>query len=189
MLEPKQAQFETTESKPAEFTEENKAKQSDHRVDQALGIFKDLRALEVTPTSQVAAHEILSAISVRRPRNNEFIRVDPEKLLTTVVWENKKNIGPISSHLIFGLRQKGIGLGFDLAPPLSSGENDGDWLSLTFFEAAIGVQQRLAPRVARADDLRKSRLQLSKFFRCEVSVDLTHCSGVRSRRALICLGG
>ena len=68
MLEPKQAQFETTESKPAEFTEENKAQQSDHLVDQALGIFKDLRALEVTPTSQVAAHEILSAISVRRPR-------------------------------------------------------------------------------------------------------------------------
>jgi hypothetical protein len=54
----------------------------------------------------------------------------------------------------FGLRQKGIGLGFNLAPPLSSGENEGDWLSLTFFEAAIGVQQRLAPRVARADDLR-----------------------------------
>ncbi len=34
----------------------------DERVDAALGIFSDLKSLEVTPTTSVGAHEILSTI-------------------------------------------------------------------------------------------------------------------------------
>jgi hypothetical protein len=40
----------------------------DERVDAALGIFSDLKSLEVTPTTSVGAHEILGTIGVRRPK-------------------------------------------------------------------------------------------------------------------------
>ncbi len=63
--------------------------QLDQRVEQAQNIFTDLAKLEVAPTSEVGAREILSAISVRRPRPNEFIQVDAEKSLTTIVWHDK----------------------------------------------------------------------------------------------------
>jgi hypothetical protein len=89
MPETKQAQFETTESKPADFATENKVRQSDCRVDQALGIFADLSALEVTPMNQIAAREIVSSIPVRKPKNNEFVRVSPDNSLTTIVFEDK----------------------------------------------------------------------------------------------------
>jgi hypothetical protein len=64
---------------------------NDPRVKQALGLFADLKALEVTPASQSGAREILSAVSVRKPKNNEFIRVstDPHNSLTTLVFEDK----------------------------------------------------------------------------------------------------
>jgi hypothetical protein len=69
----------------------NEPEQVDTRVDQALGIFADLAALEVTPTSQIGAREILSCIAVRKPKNNEYIRVspDPNNSLTTIVYEDK----------------------------------------------------------------------------------------------------
>jgi hypothetical protein len=62
---------------------------NDPRVDQALGIFGNLSALEVKPGDQVGAREILSTIGVRRPKNNEFLRVDPERSLTTVVYTDE----------------------------------------------------------------------------------------------------
>jgi hypothetical protein len=46
--------------------------QPDRRIDQALGIFADLSKLEVTPSTQVGAREVLSTIAVRRPKNNEI---------------------------------------------------------------------------------------------------------------------
>jgi hypothetical protein len=63
----------------------------DPRVEQALGIFANLKALEVTPTAQIGAREILSTVSVRKPKNNEFVRVHPEpkNSLTTIVFEDK----------------------------------------------------------------------------------------------------
>ena len=64
--------------------------QADPRVDQALGIFADLSALEVTPTSQIGAREILSCMPVRKPKNNEFIMVKLDNSLTTIVWEDKE---------------------------------------------------------------------------------------------------
>jgi hypothetical protein len=63
--------------------------QADPRVDQALGIFANLSALEVTPTSQIGAREILSCISVRKPKNSEFVMVSPANQLTTIVYEDK----------------------------------------------------------------------------------------------------
>ena len=65
------------------------AEQVDARVDQALGIFADLGALAVTPTSQIGAREILSCIAVRKPKNNEFVMVSPDNSLTTIVYEDK----------------------------------------------------------------------------------------------------
>jgi hypothetical protein len=64
---------------------------ADPRVDQALGIFSDLKTLEVSPTAQIGAREILSTVAVRKPKNNEFIRVrdDLDFTLTTIVYENK----------------------------------------------------------------------------------------------------
>jgi 5-hmdU DNA kinase-like protein len=64
---------------------------ADPRIDQALGIFADLKALEVTPTSQIGTREILSALTVRKPKNNEFVRVKPESefTLTTILFENR----------------------------------------------------------------------------------------------------
>jgi hypothetical protein len=59
---------------------------NDPRVDQALGIFGNLSALEVKPGDQVGAREILSTIAVRKPKKNEYVRVDPERSLTTVVY-------------------------------------------------------------------------------------------------------
>jgi hypothetical protein len=73
----------------ADDSSDNKAENVDPRINQALGIFANLPALEVRPTSQVGAREILSTVSVRRPKNNEFVRVDPAKSLTTIVWEDK----------------------------------------------------------------------------------------------------
>jgi hypothetical protein len=67
---------------------------ADPRVDQALGIFANLSALEVTPGTQVVAKEILSVVPVRRPKNNEFVRVNPDASLTTIVFENKDE-GPM----------------------------------------------------------------------------------------------
>jgi hypothetical protein len=61
----------------------------DPRVDQALGIFANLSALEVTPSTQIAAREILSVVPVRKPKNNEFVRVNPAASLTTIVFEDK----------------------------------------------------------------------------------------------------
>jgi hypothetical protein len=64
--------------------------QSDPRVDQALGIFSDLTQLEVSPTAMIAAEEILSCIPVRKPKNNEFVRVSPDHPpLTTVLYSDK----------------------------------------------------------------------------------------------------
>jgi hypothetical protein len=61
----------------------------DPRVDQALGIFANLSALEVTPSSQIAAREILSVVPVRKTKNNEFVMVNPAASLTTIVFEDK----------------------------------------------------------------------------------------------------
>jgi hypothetical protein len=63
----------------------------DERVDAALGIFSDLKALEVTPTDQIGAQEIPNPPAVRKPKNNEFVRVHPEPQysLTTWVFEDK----------------------------------------------------------------------------------------------------
>jgi hypothetical protein len=63
---------------------------ADARVDQALGIFANLSELEVTPASQVAAREVLSCVSVRKPKPNEFVMVNPENVLTTIVFEDKQ---------------------------------------------------------------------------------------------------
>ena len=73
----------------AELLANNKMGQADDRVDQALGIFADLDKLAVTPEAQVGAREILSTVAVRRPKNNEFIRVDPARSLTSVVFEDR----------------------------------------------------------------------------------------------------
>lgn len=66
---------------------------NDPRVEQALGIFADLTALEVTPAAQIGAREILSAgqIVVRRPRDNEFVRVsgDLQHTLTTMIYTDR----------------------------------------------------------------------------------------------------
>jgi hypothetical protein len=78
---------------PAEKAESSKPleKPTDARVDQALGIFANLSSLEVTPTSQIGAREILSVIPVRKPKNNEFVMVspNPDHVLTTIVFEDK----------------------------------------------------------------------------------------------------
>lgn len=64
--------------------------QSDPRVDQALGVFSDLTQLEVSPTAMIAAEEILTCIPVRKPKNNEFVRVSPDHPpLTTVIYVEK----------------------------------------------------------------------------------------------------
>ena len=73
----------------AELLANNKMGQADDRVDQALGIFADLDKLAVTPEAQVGARQILSTVAVRRPKNNEFIRVDPARSLTSVVFEDR----------------------------------------------------------------------------------------------------
>jgi hypothetical protein len=52
--------------------------ETDPRVDQALGIFSNLTALEVTPAEVIAAKEILTTMPVRKPKKNEFVRVAPE---------------------------------------------------------------------------------------------------------------
>jgi hypothetical protein len=67
----------------------DEAEQVDARIDQALGIFADLGALAVAPTSQIGAREILSCIAVRKPKNNEFVRVSLDNSLTTIVYEDK----------------------------------------------------------------------------------------------------
>jgi hypothetical protein len=65
--------------------------ETDPRVDQALGIFSDLARLEVSPTAMIAAEEILSCIPVRKPKNNEFVRVSPDHPpLTTVIYADKE---------------------------------------------------------------------------------------------------
>jgi hypothetical protein len=75
----------------AESIESHNDQPNDARVDQALGIFANLNALDVTPTSQIGAREILSCVPVRKPKNNEFIMVhsDPGYTLTTIVFEDK----------------------------------------------------------------------------------------------------
>jgi hypothetical protein len=84
---------------------------ADPRVDQALGIFADLSTLEVTPTSQVAAREILSFIAVRKPKNSEFVRVS-EHGLTTIVYEDRDEgetyfvIPEMRPHMIAGTATK-----------------------------------------------------------------------------------
>jgi hypothetical protein len=91
---------------------------NDARVDQALGIFADLNALEVTPASQVAAHEILSCVPVRKPKNNEFVMVhsDPDRSLTAIVYEDKDEgetyfVAPeIRPHMIAGTATKMLSL-------------------------------------------------------------------------------
>jgi predicted DNA-binding protein (MmcQ/YjbR family) len=80
----------TTTPIPNPFNEPEKQEQVDARVNQALGIFADLSALEVTPTSQIGAREIFSCMSVRKPKNNEFVMVKPDNTLTTIVWEDKE---------------------------------------------------------------------------------------------------
>jgi hypothetical protein len=72
------AAFQTTEPK-------------DERVGAALGIFSDLKKLEVTPETPIGATEILSTVVVRRPKNNEFVRVhtDPANTLITTLFEDK----------------------------------------------------------------------------------------------------
>jgi hypothetical protein len=66
------------------------AAETDPRVDQALGIFSDLKQLEVSPTAMIAAKEILSCIPVRKPKNNEFVRVSPNHPpLTTVIYADR----------------------------------------------------------------------------------------------------
>jgi hypothetical protein len=73
-------------AKPTKPLDEQPA---DARVDRALGIFADLNSLEVTPTSQIGAREILSCVPVRKPKNNEFVMVNPDNVLTTIVFEDK----------------------------------------------------------------------------------------------------
>jgi hypothetical protein len=67
----------------------NNMPQENKRLDHALGIFADLPALQVTPTSQVGTREILSVIAVRKPKNNEFVRIS-DQTLTTIVYEDKE---------------------------------------------------------------------------------------------------
>jgi hypothetical protein len=74
---------------PNQINEPEKQEQVDARVNQALGIFANLPALEVTPTSQIGAREILSCMPVRKPKNNEFVMVKPDNSLTTIIWEDK----------------------------------------------------------------------------------------------------
>jgi hypothetical protein len=86
----------------------------DPRVAQAFGIFADLKALEVTPTTMVGAREILSTVAVRRPKNNEFVRVHPEPdyTLTTALYEDKDEgeiffvMPPMRALVISGLVTK-----------------------------------------------------------------------------------
>jgi hypothetical protein len=88
MPETKQTRFEPSKSNLAEVSEK-KDEERDPRVDQALGIFGDLGKLEVTPAAQVGAREILSIIAVRRPKPTEFIRVDPTRSLTSIIYEDR----------------------------------------------------------------------------------------------------
>jgi hypothetical protein len=74
---------------PNPINEPEKQEQVDARVNEALGIFANLSALEVTPTSQIGTREILSCMPVRKPKNNEFIMVHPDNSLTTIIWEDK----------------------------------------------------------------------------------------------------
>jgi hypothetical protein len=74
---------------PNPINEPEKPEQVDARVDQALGIFANLPAPEVTPTSQIGAREILSCMPVRKPKNDEFVMVKPDNSLTTIIWEDK----------------------------------------------------------------------------------------------------
>jgi hypothetical protein len=87
MAEPKQNPLEVTKSNAPEHN--TQMKQSDQRVDQALGIFADLSKLEVQPGAQVGAREILSTIAVRRPKNNEFVRTDPTRSLVSQIYEDR----------------------------------------------------------------------------------------------------
>jgi len=83
--------------------------ETDPRVDQALGIFSNLTALEVTPAEVIAAREIVTTMPVRRPRRNEFVRVASEAPpFTTFLYQDDDEgtyyfIAPeIRSHFIAG---------------------------------------------------------------------------------------
>jgi hypothetical protein len=64
----------------------------DERVAAGQSIFDNLKALEVTPTTPIGADEILSVVTVRRPKPNEFIRtsLEPKNTLTTTLFENRE---------------------------------------------------------------------------------------------------
>jgi hypothetical protein len=63
------------------------AVETDPRVDHALGIFSDLTALEVSSTEVIAAKEVVTTILVRRPKKNEFVRVQ-ETTFTTFLYQD-----------------------------------------------------------------------------------------------------
>jgi hypothetical protein len=73
---------------------ETTAVASDPRVDQALGIFADLKALEINPATEIGAREILSVVPVRKPKANEFVRVHETLSLTAVIYEDRDEREP-----------------------------------------------------------------------------------------------
>jgi hypothetical protein len=87
-LTPETPKPETPESSADPTASALNPAQNDPRVEQAAGIFANLAALEMTPTSQIAVREVLSVIAIRRPKDNEFVRAS-EFSLTTFVWEDK----------------------------------------------------------------------------------------------------
>jgi hypothetical protein len=80
---------------PAEATSADEqtgpAQRSEDRMKKAGEAFSRFQALQVDPEVMVGARQIITTCSVRRPRNNEFVRVseNPE-LFTGLVFEDKE---------------------------------------------------------------------------------------------------
>jgi hypothetical protein len=64
------------------------ATEIDPRVEHALGIFADLAALEVSPSEVIAAKEVLTVMPVRKPKKNEFVRVQ-ETTFQTFLYQDE----------------------------------------------------------------------------------------------------
>ena len=69
----------------------NPVQPSEDRMKKAGEAFSRFQALQVDPTVMVGARQIITTCSVRRPKNNEFVRVseNPE-LFTGLVFEDKE---------------------------------------------------------------------------------------------------
>jgi hypothetical protein len=128
-----------------EFTaaEPNLATEIDPRVNQALGIFADLSALKVSPAEVIAAEEVMTTISVRKPRPNEFVRAQDQDL-TTLLYQDKEEgdeyffiVPHMRPHFINGIVVKmlvpavnQLGLPFIWPVPVDdgqSGSRNGKW--------------------------------------------------------------